>query len=151
MQVTPRPWIGITVFLLYLAAFYGTWITTGIDYNRIGESITTILTWYVLPLAVGAVVLIVAASVLGWWRPSLYDTNRGPAWLWIAPRGDDRHQRGVPDSERLLRRDRRAVRSGRVRQPASGVGVSVTGRRPTVRQQHATPGYPGGGETSYCS
>lgn len=85
MRVTPRPWIGITVFLLYLAAFYGTWIATGIDYLRVGESITTILTWYVLPLAAGAVVLIVAASVLGWWRPSLFETRRAPAWLWIAP------------------------------------------------------------------
>lgn len=85
MRVAPRPWIGITVFLIYLAAFYGTWIVNRVDYTRIGESVNTVMLWYVAPLAAGAVVLEVAASVLGWWRQALFDAKRGPAWLWIAP------------------------------------------------------------------
>ncbi|QXT63572.1 CPBP family intramembrane glutamic endopeptidase [Tessaracoccus palaemonis] len=85
MRVQPKPWIGIAVLLAYLAVFYGVWIAGGIDYARIAESESTLLHWYVLPLASGAVVLIAAASLLGWWKPVLFEKERAPLWLVVAP------------------------------------------------------------------
>jgi hypothetical protein len=65
MKVQPRPLVGVLVLVAYLAVFYGVWVLTGIDYERVGDSADTLLKWYVAPLAAGAVVLVVAASVLG--------------------------------------------------------------------------------------
>jgi membrane protease YdiL (CAAX protease family) len=83
--MTPRPFIGVLVLATYLAVFYGIWIVNGVDYGRIGESASTILRWYVAPLAGGAVVLTVAASALGWWRPALFEKERAPRWLIASP------------------------------------------------------------------
>ena len=85
MRTTPRPLVGLLVLVIYLLVFYGIWIINGIDYLRIGESATTILSWYVAPLAGGAVVLVVAATLLGWWRPALSERERVPRWLIISP------------------------------------------------------------------
>jgi uncharacterized protein len=85
MKVQPRPLVGIVVFLVYLAAFYGVWILTGIDYSAIGDSADNLLKWYVAPLAAGAVVLIVAATLLGWWRAALLEVRRAARWTLITP------------------------------------------------------------------
>lgn len=85
MRTTPRPLTGVLILIAYLVVFYGIWIITGIDYTRIGESASTILRWYVAPLAGGALVLVVAATVLGWWRPALSEKERAPRWLIVSP------------------------------------------------------------------
>lgn len=87
MRHAPRPATGVLVFALYLAAFYGVWIVTDVDYARVAESADTLWRWYVAPLAAGAVVLVVATSMLGWWRPVLFEAHRlaGPRWLWVGP------------------------------------------------------------------
>lgn len=86
MRHAPRPLTGILVFLGYLVVFYGVWIINGIDYDNIGESSSTVLKWYVAPLAAGAVYLIIAVSILGWWRPALREVSRAtPRWLLIGP------------------------------------------------------------------
>ncbi|PJJ48191.1 hypothetical protein CLV56_4067 [Mumia flava] len=87
MRITPGPVAAIVTFVLYLAVFYGIWILNEIDYDRIGESTETALAWYVAPLTGGAVLLVVAVTVLGWWRPVLFEAQRlrSPWWLWIAP------------------------------------------------------------------
>ncbi|MBN7794647.1 CPBP family intramembrane metalloprotease [Microbacterium esteraromaticum] len=83
MRVQPKPWIGIVVYLSYLVVFYGVWIALGIDYLHIGDSAETLLKWYVAPLAAGAIVLVVATSVLGWWKPALFDKQPGARWAII--------------------------------------------------------------------
>jgi membrane protease YdiL (CAAX protease family) len=77
--------IGVLVLLAYLAVFYGIWIVNDIDYDRVGDSAGTLLRWYVAPLAGGAVVLVVAATALGWWRPALVEVRRAPRWALITP------------------------------------------------------------------
>jgi len=85
-RVAPRVRWGVIAYLGYLAVFYGVWIVNGIDYNRIGENEDTLLRWYVLPLAAGAVVITIFVSAYGWWRPSLFDSGRRfPAWVWALP------------------------------------------------------------------
>ena len=62
--------------------FCGVWQLTSVAYNDIGDSARTIAKWYVAPLAAGAVVLVVAVTVLGWWRPALFEVRRAtPRWL----------------------------------------------------------------------
>lgn len=86
MKVAPRPLTALLVFVVYLLVFYGIWIATGIEYDNIGDSADTLLKWYVAPLAGGAVVLIVATTWLGWWRPALFEKEKaGPRWLLVGP------------------------------------------------------------------
>ena len=82
MRLAPRPRTALVVFALYLLVFCGVWQLTGVAYNDIGDSARTIAKWYVAPLAAGAVVLVVAVTVLGWWRPALFEVRRAtPRWL----------------------------------------------------------------------
>lgn len=82
----PSVWIGISLYLGYLAVFFCTWIVNRVDYNRIGESAETIKLWYALPTLFGCAFLVVAISVLGWWRMVLFDPSKsGPKWVWILP------------------------------------------------------------------
>lgn len=85
MRVKPRPLIGVFCLFAYLAAFYGVWILNDIDYAHIGDSADTLLKWYVVPLVAGGVVLVIAATVLGWWRPALVEpaTERLPRWALV--------------------------------------------------------------------
>jgi membrane protease YdiL (CAAX protease family) len=86
MKVTPRPIVGLLTFLAYLAVFYGVWILLDVEYERIGETTSTVLRWYVAPLAAGAVLLVVAVSAFGWWRPAMREVERArPSWLAIGP------------------------------------------------------------------
>lgn len=86
MKVAPRPSAGALVLIAYLVVFYGIWAVNGVDYPRVGDSADTILRWYVMPLAGGAVVLVIAATLLGWWRPALFEVERAtPRWLIASP------------------------------------------------------------------
>jgi uncharacterized protein len=77
---------GILLYLGYLAVFFSIWILNGVDYNRIGESVETIMLWYALPTLFGCAFLVVAISILGWWRLVLFErTKSGPQWVWILP------------------------------------------------------------------
>lgn len=85
-RIAPTPAIGIGVLAAYLVVFYAVWMFNDIDYDRVGDSASTLLRWYVSPLAAGAVVLVAATTWLGWWRPALREEHRaGPRWLVIAP------------------------------------------------------------------
>ena len=85
-RVAPRVRWGILAYLGYLAVFYGVWIANGIDYNHIGDNADTLLKWYVIPLAAGAVGITVFVSAYGWWRPALFDSGkRFPKWIWVFP------------------------------------------------------------------
>jgi membrane protease YdiL (CAAX protease family) len=82
----PSVWIGFLLYFGYLAIFFATWAINGVDYLRIGENIETTKLWYAFPTAFGCAFLVVAISVLGWWRLVLFDKSRsGPLWVWILP------------------------------------------------------------------
>jgi membrane protease YdiL (CAAX protease family) len=82
----PSVWTGVVLYLGYLVVFFGTWIVNRVDYNRIGENAETTKLWYALPTLFGCAFLVIAISILGWWRKVLFDQSRaGPTWLWILP------------------------------------------------------------------
>jgi uncharacterized protein len=83
---SPSIWMAMILYLGYLAIFFSTWIINGVDYNRIGESAETTKLWYALPTLFGCAFLIVAISILGWWRRVLFDSSTtGPRWIWVLP------------------------------------------------------------------
>lgn len=82
----PSVWMGFTLYFGYLAIFFTTWAINGVDYLRIGESAQTTKLWYALPTLLGCAFLVVAISVLGWWRLVLFETAKvGPLWVWVLP------------------------------------------------------------------
>jgi membrane protease YdiL (CAAX protease family) len=78
--------VGFMLYMGYLAIFFSTWAINKVDYNRIGENVQTIKLWYAYPTLLGCTFLVVAISILGWWRKVLFEKLRsGPKWLWILP------------------------------------------------------------------
>jgi membrane protease YdiL (CAAX protease family) len=78
--------MAVWVYAGYLAIFFATWTVNGVDYNRIGESANTTRLWYALPTLFGCAFLVLALSVLGWWRRVLFDPSKaGVPWLWVLP------------------------------------------------------------------
>ena len=86
MRVSPRPLIGIAVWLGYVIIVAVVGFLSGVAYNHIGDSAETLFRGAVLFLAVGAVYLIIVTSILGWWRPALFERERSRhRWPIIAP------------------------------------------------------------------
>ena len=76
MRVTPRVWIGFAVWAGYVVVIFAVSILSGIPYTDIGTTAESTWRGAVMDLAVGAVLLIVLATLLGWWRPALFERKR---------------------------------------------------------------------------
>lgn len=86
MRITPRPWIGVIVWLAYVLTVFLVGLATGIGYQRLGESAATLWGGPLIFLAAGAIVLIVAATILGWWRPAIIERPAARhRWPIVAP------------------------------------------------------------------
>ena len=84
MKVRPTPLVSILLFLAYVALIGLVWAVVGLDYDQVGDSTTTVVQGVVVPVGLGAVLLAVAASVLGWWRPALREPARaGRPWMLV--------------------------------------------------------------------
>jgi len=82
----PTLGMGLLLYSGYLAIVFATWTINGVDYNRIGENAETTKLWYAFPTLFGCAFLVVAVSVLGWWRLILFDKSRsGPQWIRMLP------------------------------------------------------------------
>lgn len=92
----PPPWkgvrhqpsirLGLVVYLGYLAIFFATWTVNGVDYPTLGNTLESTKLHYALPTLFGCCFVVVAITVLGWWRVTLFDDTRsGPLWAWIGP------------------------------------------------------------------
>lgn len=86
MRVAPRAWIGVLVWAGYVAIITIVTLLGGVKYTDLTASTGNLLLVGVLPLAVGAVYLVIVASLLGWWRPALHEKQRAHhTWPVIAP------------------------------------------------------------------
>ncbi|SFR71282.1 hypothetical protein SAMN05428970_1154 [Agromyces sp. CF514] len=86
MRVAPRWWIGILVWIAYVIVVFTVGLLSGVPYDQYGDSGDTLFRAPVLFLAAGAVLLVIATSVLGWWKPALREERRSRhAWPIIAP------------------------------------------------------------------
>ncbi|WP_322409759.1 CPBP family intramembrane glutamic endopeptidase [Microbacterium invictum] len=85
-RVRPRVWIGLVVYFAYVAVVFTVQQLSGIPYTEFGESGINLFLGAGLSLIVGAVLLAVTTTLLGWWRPALFDRHRSAhTWPIIAP------------------------------------------------------------------
>ncbi|KRA25789.1 hypothetical protein ASD65_16175 [Microbacterium sp. Root61] len=76
MRVTPRAWIGFAIWAGYVLVIISVTLLSGVPYPDIGTSAESTWRGAVLDLAVGGALLAILATVLGWWRPALFERTR---------------------------------------------------------------------------
>lgn len=76
LKVRPRVWIGFAIWLGYLVLVFAIQISTGIPYATWGESAGNLFFGAGVSLIVATVLLTVTTSLLGWWRPALFERSR---------------------------------------------------------------------------
>ena len=78
--------IAIGVFAAYLALVVVLWQVNHVRYDALVESRDTVVRGIVVPIGLGAVLLAVATTWLGWWEPVLFEDQRsGPSWALAVP------------------------------------------------------------------
>ena len=75
-RVSPRVWIGFAVWVGYIIVIFASRLLSGVPYPDIGTSAESTWRGAVMDLAVGGALLVVLASLLGWWRPALFERKR---------------------------------------------------------------------------
>lgn len=76
LRVTPRIWIGLVIYVGYVLVIFTVTKLLGVPYTDIGTSAESTWKGAVIDLAVAAVLLAITASLLGWWRPALFERRR---------------------------------------------------------------------------
>ena len=76
MRVTPRVWIGFAVWIGYCIVILGVTLLSGVPFPEIGKSADTTWRGAVVDLAIGGALLAITATILGWWRPALFERKR---------------------------------------------------------------------------
>jgi membrane protease YdiL (CAAX protease family) len=85
VRVQPRPIIGIAIFVVYAVIFSVGFLASGVDYDRAGDTTSNVLKAIVVPVGIGALVLLLVTHFLGWWRPVFRDEDRSPRWTLLIP------------------------------------------------------------------
>ncbi|MCE1174394.1 MAG: CPBP family intramembrane metalloprotease [Propionibacteriales bacterium] len=85
MRIRPNAGIAVGIAIGYMAIVSLLWWVTGLDYTKVAQSPSTIFFGIILPVGVAGIFLVIAASVLGWWRPALFEKKSGRGWMWLAP------------------------------------------------------------------
>lgn len=76
MRVTPRAWIGFVIWVGYVVVIIGVSLLSGVPFTDIGTSAESTWRGAVMDLAAGAALLVILTTVLGWWRPALFERRR---------------------------------------------------------------------------
>jgi membrane protease YdiL (CAAX protease family) len=86
MVVENAPLVAIGVFVAYTTLVAVLWKVNKVDYDAIASSRESIVRGIVVPIGLGGLLLVVATTVLGWWRPVLVQDPRvGPTWVLVVP------------------------------------------------------------------
>lgn len=85
LKVRPRVWIGLAILLGYAVVVFLVQRLSGVSYTELGESGSNLFFGAGLSLIVAAILLAITTTLLGWWRPALYERTRSVRWPIIAP------------------------------------------------------------------
>ncbi len=76
----------VGIYLAYVAVVGAVWRLNRVDYLRVADDRRSVVRGIVVPIGLGALLLAVATTVLGWWHPVLLDDGRtGPSWALVVP------------------------------------------------------------------
>lgn len=76
MRVHPRVWIGLAIYVGYVIVIFAVTKLSRVGFTEIGKSADTTWRGAVMDLAVAGVLLAITTSLLGWWRPALFERSR---------------------------------------------------------------------------
>jgi uncharacterized protein len=85
LRVRPRVWIGLAIWAAYVLLVFVVQQLSGIPYTEWGENGSNLFLGAGLSLIIGTVFLAITASLLGWWRPALFDRQRSVRWPIFVP------------------------------------------------------------------
>ncbi|MCK8468702.1 CPBP family intramembrane metalloprotease [Microbacterium sp. KSW4-16] len=86
LRVRPRVWIGFAIWIAYVLVVFGVQVASGIPYDEWGDSGSNLFLGGGLSLIVATILLAITTSVLGWWRPALFeDTRSHHRWPVFVP------------------------------------------------------------------
>ncbi|WP_229715233.1 CPBP family intramembrane glutamic endopeptidase [Subtercola lobariae] len=85
LRVRPRIWIGLAIYVGYIVVVFAVQKLSGVSYPALGDSGSNLFFGAGLSLIVAAILLAVTTSLLGWWRPALFERHHAPRWTLIAP------------------------------------------------------------------
>ncbi|SMQ68394.1 CPBP family intramembrane glutamic endopeptidase [Agreia sp. VKM Ac-1783] len=85
LRVRPKVWIGLVIYVGYAVVVYSIQALSGVRYDELGESGSNLFFGGGLSLIIAAVLLAITTSLLGWWKPALFDRHRSVRWPIIAP------------------------------------------------------------------
>ncbi|MEJ3405214.1 CPBP family intramembrane glutamic endopeptidase [Rathayibacter sp. YIM 133350] len=85
LKVRPRVWIGLAIYIGYVAIVFLVQRLSGVPYTDLGDSGGNLFLGVGLSLIIAAILLAVTTTLLGWWRPALYERKRSVRWPIIAP------------------------------------------------------------------
>ncbi|MDN4640401.1 hypothetical protein QCD70_09120 [Agreia sp. PsM10] len=79
VKVRPRVWIGLAIYVGYIIVVFSVQAFSGVPYDKLGESGTNLFFGAGLSLIIAAVLLAITTTLLGWWRPALFDRHHSRA------------------------------------------------------------------------
>ena len=85
MRVQPRPIVGVAIFVVYAVIFSIGFLASGVDYDQVADTTNNVVKAVVIPVGIGALVLLLVTYFLGWWRPVFRDEDRAPRWTLLIP------------------------------------------------------------------
>ena len=85
LKVRPRVWIGLVIWLAYTLVVFVVQMLSGIPYTEFGTDGGTLFLGAGLSLIVGAILLAITTTLLGWWHPALYERAHSVRWPIFVP------------------------------------------------------------------